>query len=161
MLHVNKLATFVHMVREIYNRVSRALCSWLSKAKCNYLLKSTLYIIADASDNSITLSKRLFEHMGGMNLETAKVFVFYIPDDHSYGFTLNPLLETQTDLYDIQYNEKYKTIGFSPLVPTVNRIFYDYGIDAEKSVKLSIKICKSKNMIYYKICRPNEKLTRK
>ena len=45
----------------------------------NWLRKRHMYVIADATDNSITFSRALFQHMGGLSLEKAKVFAFYIP----------------------------------------------------------------------------------
>lgn len=125
-----------------------------------------MYVIADASDNSITLSRSLFKHMGGLELDQAKVFVFKIPtagrrpqDSEArpiYAFTVNPEFpaDTEPPLADIQYNSKYKTIGFETLNPTVNRIFYDYGMPALVKVKLTVKPKKTAQIIYYQICPP-------
>ncbi len=124
----------------------------------------SLYVIADATDNSITLSKRLFKVMDVLNKEQAKVFVFEtkklspsgIVLNH-YNFTLNPALDQETQLGDIQYNAKHKTIGFESLCPAVTRIFYDYGLPAQGRAKLSIDICHVDNMEYYKILRPYDR----
>ena len=47
------------------------------------------YVIADPADNSITLSKRLFLHIKKKAKESdaAKVFVFRIAEQSSFGFT--------------------------------------------------------------------------
>jgi len=128
----------------------------------NWLFGHALYVIADAADNSVTLSRRLFKHMGVMKQEVAKVYVFYIPSAGSYGFVLNPSLDQPTQLCDIQYNSKYHCIGFQTLVPTVNRIFYDYGINHLGRCKLSVKICQTVDgMTYYQICHNHGKSTRK
>ena len=128
----------------------------------NWSFNRFAFIIADPCDNSITLSKRLFRHMKILRHDTAKVFVFYIPKDKAYGFILNPHFQEETQLCDIQYNSKYKWVGFETLVPTVNRIFYDYGIKHKKKCKLSINVCELNNgYIYYKICRPHGKFNRK
>lgn len=118
-----------------------------------------MYVIADASDNSITLSQSLFKHMGGLKLDKAKVFVFKIPTaGHRpiYAFTVNPEFpgDVNPPLADIQYNSKYKLIGFETLNPTVNRIFYDYGMPALVRVKLTVKPKKTAQMVYYQICPP-------
>lgn len=120
-----------------------------------------MWVIADASDNSITLSKALFHHMGGLDMEQAKVLVIKVapgdPSDmaHHYAFTLNPSLEQDdAPLADIQYNSKYKSIGFEALSPTVNRIFYDYSLPALIKVKLTVKPRNSKDITYYEICPP-------
>ena len=43
-----------------------------------------------------------------------------------------------TQIADIQYDEKTKTIGFESLCPTVNRIFYDYRLPHSVPVRLSV-----------------------
>lgn len=120
-----------------------------------------MFVIADARDNSITLSKRLFDHMQVFKHDKAKVFVFFIPEHNCYGFVLNPQFEQETQLCEIQYNTKHKCIGFESLNPSVNRIFYDYGLPAEIGCQLSVKPKTVGNMKYYIICRPNGKYTRK
>lgn len=119
------------------------------------------YVIADAQDNSITLSRLLCKRMGVMRLDDkAKVFVFRLNDTkRQYAFTLNPSLDQPTQLADIQYNSKYRCIGFECLVPTVNRIFFDYGIAPDIRVKLSVSVAhiQSNGMEYFIIRRPNRK----
>ena len=127
----------------------------------------TMYVIADPADNSITFSRRLFKRMDVMKLDVAKVMVFTVADKNlrsSYAFCLNPPLDEPTQLADIQYNSKHKTIGFESLVPTVNRIFYDYGLPFDRKVKLSVSVentplvpelC-SHPVVYYIIHRPND-----
>lgn len=88
-----------------------------------------MYAILDSSDNSVTVSKKLFRRMDVVGKDKAAVYVFKVGDD--YAFTVNPPLEN-TQLNEVQYNQKYKCIGFETLCPTVNRIFYDYGIKAGK-----------------------------
>ena len=113
-----------------------------------------MFVIADAEDNSITFSKKLFKHMRVFEQDSAKVYVFYIPETQCYGFVLNPKLEKETQLAEIQYNTKYKCIGFESLVPTVNKIFYDYGLPAECSCMLSVKPKKVGDLQYYQIIPP-------
>lgn len=122
------------------------------------------YVIADPADNSVTLSKRLFEHIRkNAKEDTAPcVFVFKLQGTHSYAFTLNPALEKPTQLCDIQYNGKYRCIGFETLCPSVGRIFYDYGLPSNKRIKLSVSIHKTQDdVIYYQLCKPNAKHFRK
>jgi hypothetical protein len=96
-----------------------------------------------------------------MKMEKAQVYVFSLAtgvaplkDRGEYGFILNPEFDCETQLADIQYNDKHKTIGFECLVPTVNRIFYDYGIPAASRAKLSIQPTKNNDKEYYIICPP-------
>ena len=132
----------------------------------------SLYVIADPADNSITLSRALFDHMDVMNLDVAKVFVFKIKNTshvgasrfprEEYAFTINPPIEQPTQLADIQYNSKHHTIGFESLNPSVNRIFYDYGIPADRPVKLSVQpatvnAASAAHLNYYIIMSPHDK----
>lgn len=118
------------------------------------------YVMADPSDNSITLSERLFKHIrnNAKGDDTANVFVFYIPLEDCYGFMFNPELERETVMCQIQYNDKYRCIGFETLCPSVGRIFYEYGLPADKPIKMSVAVRKTiSGNIYYQLLRPNEK----
>ena len=121
----------------------------LFKKILDWFRRRHMYVIADGSDNSITLSRALFHHMGGMELEQAKVFAF-----NTYGFILNPQFDQETQLADIQYNEKYRTIGFPMLNPSVARMFYDYQMPALIRAKLNVKAKTAGDITYYEICPP-------
>ena len=117
---------------------------WLLRVSRWYRHRA-LYVIADATDNSITFSKALFDLMDVMKLDVAKVYVFKLFNVKSlsrelplYAFAINPPFEQETQLADIQYNAKHKCIGFESLCPTVNKIFYDYGLPHNTKAKLSI-----------------------
>ena len=115
------------------------------------------YIIADSNDNSITFSHTLYNHIErhAHFADKAKVFVFSVPKSGTYGFMINPELEQPTQLADIQYNDKYKTIGFESLCPTVARIFCDYRVPLDKIAKLTVSVRKLHNgKLYYNIERP-------
>lgn len=120
------------------------------------------YVIADPSDNSVTLSKALFSHIkdNAHEGDEARVFVFKV--EHSYGFMTNPGIEQPTQMCDIQYNGKYRSIGFETLCPSVGQILYSYHLPATHSVKLSVSVCHTpQGKIYYQIERPNAKHIRK
>jgi hypothetical protein len=120
-----------------------------------------MYVVADATDNSITFSKKLFTELDVMNLDVARIYTFYIPDSKCYGFILNPNFEQETQLADVQYNGKTKSVGYECLVPTVNRMFYDYGLPANSKCKLSVKVClTTEGVKYYQICKPYGKHNR-
>lgn len=122
------------------------------------------YVIADPADNSVTLSKRLFNHIknSAKEGEAASVFVFFIPGHDTYGFMLNHGIEQPTQLCGIQYNDKYKCIGFESLCPSVGSILYRYGLPADCRVKLSVSV--RRNVLgktYYQFDKPNAKCIRK
>ena len=125
----------------------------------NFIFRRSLYVVADARDSSITLSKRLFKHMDIMSKDRADVFVFRIQGDNTFGFMLNPDIKQKTQLCQVQYNDKHKCIGFETLCPTVAKIFYVYGIrQHDARVKLSVKVRRLPDgKVFYKICRPHEK----
>ena len=131
----------------------RKIIEWLDSLFC--------YVIADSSDNSITISHHLFHKMNVMKLDAARVFVFRTTERSEYAFTVNPHINRPTQLCDIQYNSKHRCIGFESLCPTVNRIFYDYGIRAGIRAKLSVSIRKRKDgLVYYIINKPHGKSRR-
>lgn len=128
------------------------------------------YVIADPADNSITLSKALFNHIKNHAQEgdDARVFVFRISNTGSFGFMVNPNIEQSTQLCDIQYNDKYRCIGFETLCPSVGKILYDYGLNATQRVKLSVSVHLTKEeennkvqpKIYYQFEKPHGKRIR-
>lgn len=115
-----------------------------------------LYVIADGSDNSVTLSRRLYRLLGVEKLERAKVFVFRVSSDGSYGFTLNPAFADSTQVSDIMYNSKYRCIGFESLCPTVNRILYDYGLPSGHKYKFTVEPVRAGAFTYYKILKGHD-----
>ena len=56
------------------------------------------YVIADPADNSVTLSKALFNHIKNeaFGSDEARVFVFKITDSGCFGFMTNPSIEQPT-----------------------------------------------------------------
>ena len=114
------------------------------------------YVIVDPADNSVTLSKALFNHIkdNAQEGDAACVFVFKV--GKSYGFMPNPGIEQVTQMCDIQYNSKYRCIGFETLCPSVGQILYDYGLPATSRARLSVSLCHTHpGKLYYEITRPN------
>ena len=105
------------------------------------------YVIADPADNSVTLSKVLFNHIKNeaFGSDEARVFVFKITDSGCFGFMTNPSIEQPTQMCNIQYNGKYRCIGFETLCPSVGQILYTYGLNypfpyaVQGRVKFTIK----------------------
>lgn len=139
--------------KSLWKKCKRAFysCRWLNSN----------YVIADPKDNSITFSRSLYKHMEVDITDKAKVSVFKENVAQCYAFSVNTGIK-ETQLADIQYNSKYKCIGFECLVPTVNRIFFDYGLPHDRRIKLSVRIRHSKiGMTYYVIIPPtNQQITR-
>lgn len=125
-----------------------------------------LYVIVDPTDNTVTISERLFLHLkeNASENDIARVFTFAVAKNN-YGFMVNPILEVEEPeyhLYNIQYNDKHKSIGFQTLCPSVGKILYDYNLPPDKSVKLSVSVHRTAlNKIYYLFDKPNAKHIRK
>lgn len=122
------------------------------------------YVIADPADNSITLSKALFSHVkdNALDNDDTRVFVFRIARTGSFGFMAKPGINQPTQMCEIQYNDKYHCIGFETLCPSVGKILYDYGLNANNRVKLSVSVCRtSQGKIYYQFEKPHEEHIRK
>lgn len=123
------------------------------------------YVIADPSDNSVTLSRHLFYHMKNCaessGVDGASVFVFRIPQGGTFGFMLSPEISEPTQLCQIQYNGKYRCIGFETLCPSVGRIFFEYGLPALRPVKLSVSVRQTpQGKTYYQFDLPTRKTIR-
>lgn len=123
------------------------------------------YVIADPSDNSVTLSRHLFYHMKkyaeSSGVDGASVFVFRIPQGGTFGFMLSPEISEPTQLCQIQYNGKYRCIGFETLCPSVGRIFFEYGLPALRPVKLSVSVRQTpQGKTYYQFDLPTRKTIR-
>lgn len=122
------------------------------------LLPRRYYIIADTTDDSITLSRALYRHILShldASATEAKAFVFSIPHNKTFGFVINHPHPKPTIEAPILYNAKFKSIGFQATCPSVNRIFYDYRIQAPLKAKLLIHIKHLPNgTIYYEIQPP-------
>jgi len=118
------------------------------------------YVMADPADNSITLSRHLFRHMkahAGKSGE-ASVFMFRITEDGAFGFMAGHGITQPTQLCQVQYNEKYKCVGFETLCPSVGRIFFDYGLPALHPVKLSVSVRRTpRGAVYYQLDIPTSK----
>lgn len=121
------------------------------------------YVVADPSDNSITLSKHLFRHIrdNAKDGGDTSVFIFRIPENGAFGFMCDHGLGDSAQLGRIQYNGRYRCIGFETLCPSVGRIFYEYGLPALRPVKLSVSVMRTgQGKIYYQIDIPNTKHSR-
>lgn len=120
------------------------------------------FVILDPRDNSITFSRALFRIISkayANDNNPPKVFVFHTPVTGCYGFTINPDLDQPTQLANIQYNSRYKCVGFESLNPAVTRILYDYGVrNVNVPCRCSVSVISSPhNLLYFQIENPSLK----
>lgn len=117
------------------------------------------FVTVDPSDNSITLSPRLYRHIRKLveASDATKVLLFMVPALDSYGFAINPEVDSETYLSNIQYNSKYDCVGFETLCPTVGKILFDYGLPADKVIKIRVIPTMTADLkLYYLIQRPRK-----
>ena len=64
----------------------------------NWYWSLRLYVIVDPTDNSVTLSKKLFSHIRKHTdaAEKAVVFVFRVSENGLFAFMVNPNIEKST-----------------------------------------------------------------
>ena len=107
----------------------------------NFFFRRCLYVVADPSDNSVTLSPLLLEFILRVTgLGENKVYAFRLSSRGGYAFMLNPDISEETVTAPIQWNSKHHCSGFACNCPSVNRIFYDYGIDRTAAARIFVKI---------------------
>lgn len=118
------------------------------------LFNRRCFVVLDSRDNSVTFSGNLRRRLGLARLEAFKVMVFYEPKAAAYCFTLNPKVDGSVHVAEIMYNSKHRCTGFECLVPTVSRIYYDYGIKRDIVVMLQVARHRKRGLVWYEICRP-------
>lgn len=115
-----------------------------------------MFVIIDPADNSVTLSSRLWAHMGKNTADPesqAKVFVFRV--GNTFGFMPDPQFSQPTQLCDIQYNGKHRCIGFETLCPSVGQMLYSFGLPASRPRKISVKAeTMPDGRLWYRMARP-------
>lgn len=126
------------------------------------IFRRSLYVVMDPKDNSVTFSKRLCKHIGIDSLkDKAKVFSFKEPMSGRYGFQVNADdIPDYAARADIQYNTKYRCVGFESLVPTVNRILFDYRLKHDCKAKLRVSIKVIAGRTFYIMEAPHAKIFR-
>lgn len=111
-----------------------------------------LYIFADSSDNSISLSDGLLAYIRKDLGPIGKVAARVVQDEKGCYYIHFSADEGEDGTYHsvLCRNEYYDSIGFECLVPTVNRIFYDYRIAGEHA-KIDVSVVNIKGKKLYKI----------
>ena len=114
-----------------------------------------MYVVLDDSDNSVTLSPRLADIVIAdiVDMDENKIHMF--SDGREYGFCVNhpDLVGKDTPFAPLQKNFQHNTIGFNATCPSVNRIYYDYGIECGKTARKKVVRCRCKDFYYFKILR--------
>lgn len=114
-----------------------------------------LFVILDAADSSITLSRALVRVIRRSEAADAdSIFVFRTAPDKRYAFMPDPPIDQPTQLSTLQYNTRYRCVGFETLCPTAARILYDYGVTANRCRLSVTPVVNSDGRRYYIIEPP-------
>ena len=106
-----------------------------------------LFVELDATDNSITLSRRLVNHVKDKITEENNVYVFKVLEEYAFAINVKELKNEDTVRAPLQYNDRHKTVGFYAACPSVNRIVYDYNLPDQAIVRVKKK--RNNNIEYF------------
>lgn len=106
-----------------------------------------LFVELDATDNSITLSRRLVKHVKDKITEENNVYVFKVLGEYAFAVNVKELKNENTVRAPLQYNNRYKTVGFYSACPSVNRIVFDYNLPDHAIAKVEKK--RNNNIEYF------------
>lgn len=118
------------------------------------------FVVLDGRANSVTLSKGIYDHIIKKERTEYSIFVFRISDRGTYGFCMREdweyLQKSNTAFALLQFNQKYKKVGFRSDFPSVTAILDEYNLPLNRMVRLTCIPRKSlKGEPYYEIMRPN------
>lgn len=118
------------------------------------------FVILDGRANSVTLSKDIYDHIIKKERTEYSIFVFRLSDRGTYGFCMcedwEDLRKANTAFAQLQFNQKYKKVGFRSDYPSITAILDEYNLPLNRMVRLTCIPRKSqKGEPYYEIMRPN------
>ena len=117
------------------------------------LFKRKLYIVTDSSDNSVTVNEALYNEIHKDKSQTVHIFVFRV--GNTYGFrAVDEAFAKTTQCGELQYNSKFRTIGFECLTPSVNYIYYKFDLSEGKHRLRVIRKQLPDKTTYYQIVKP-------
>lgn len=100
------------------------------------------YVVLDGRANSVTLSKSLYDHIMRIDRTDPEIFVFECSDTQQYAFCVREdfeqLQDAKAPFCPLQYNKKYRKIGFRSEHPSVTAICDRYNIPLNRMVRLSV-----------------------
>ena len=101
--------------------IKMALGRWMDEHTCRVLI--------DGSDNSVSMSKGLIKAAGIFDKDIEGALIVRLVSTGEYAIVFKQNGDERIPMANaIQYNSKYKSIGFESLTPTVNRILNDYNL---------------------------------
>lgn len=133
---------------KIVAKIKIAFYRWVDAHTCRVLI--------DGNDNSVSLSKGMVKAVGIYDKDIEGALIVRLCDSGDYAIVFkvkdDPLYSDIPRVSNIQYNCKYKSIGFESLTPMVNRILNDYGLPILSKQSFAVKHIKN-NIDYWVICK--------
>ena len=133
---------------KIVAKIKIAFYRWVDAHTCRVLI--------DGNDNSVSLSKGMVKAVGIYDKDIEGALIVRLCDTGEYAIVFkvkdDPLYNEIPRVSNIQYNCKYKSIGFESLTPMVNRILNDYELPILSKQSFVVKR-KRNNIDYWVICR--------
>lgn len=128
--------------------------------KFNCFRHRNVFVVLDGRANSVTLSKGIYDHIMQKERTDNSIFVFRLSDRGTYGFCMREdweeLCKANTTFAQLQFNQKYKKVGFRSDYPSITAILDEYNLPLNRMVRLTCIPRKSaKGEHYYEIMRPN------
>lgn len=119
------------------------------------------FVVLDGRANSVTLSKGIYDHIMQKERTDNSIFVFRLSDRGTYGFCMREdcgeLRKANTAFAQLQFNQKYKKVGFRSDYPSITAILDEYNLPLNRMVRLTCIPRKSaQGEPYYEIMRPNK-----
>lgn len=117
------------------------------------------FVVLDGRANSVTVSQSLYNHMMSVERTNSDVLVFKSSDTNQYCFCMREdfpmLMQANGCFCQLQYNERYRKIGFRSDRPSVTSICNDYDCPLDRMVRLSVLPRKTaQGEVFYEIQRP-------
>lgn len=96
------------------------------------------YVILNAADDSVTFSAALLRKIRRHTRTNLSVLTVGVKGSKDYAFIVAPRMEELSEevkLPTIQYDVRSKEYGYHCFNPTVNRMFYNWGLMPDTKVK--------------------------
>lgn len=113
-------------------------------------MAKSLLVSLDPSGNTITFGGKLFKRIfKDVDKRTPTIFTFRTGEGLYGCTTFRPSPDAEMSVLMVDGNSTYA--GYTPAHITVERILYDYGIDADEAVLLPVSRHQSPLGFYYYI----------
>lgn len=105
------------------------------------LFTTRRHVILRASDDSVTFSPALLRAIRRHTGKNLEVLTVAVKGTNNYAFIVAPKMEEVTEevkLPTIQYDPKSKEYGYHCFNPSVNMMFYEWGLEPDAVVKCRV-----------------------